>query len=96
MESQGFACELNGIDLQKRSADWKTLAGTVRTKQRIDNGFRIIYGIGAAEALRSLVDAERSCCSWATWACQSTDEGEVLEVTGPAEQVDSLAKTFGV
>jgi len=96
MEAQGFACELSGIDLRKRSADWKTLAAHARTKHRTENGFRIVYGTEAGEALRSLVEEERSCCGWATWSCRSTEEGEVLEVNGPAEPVGSLANAFGI
>jgi len=96
MEPAGFACDLGQSDLRKRGADWATLAAHVRTKQRIGGGFRIVYDPEATEALRSLVDAERVCCSWAIWTCESTDEGEVMEVTGPPEPMGALAEAFGV
>jgi len=96
MEPDGFACDLDESDLRKRGTDWATLAGHVRTKQRIGDGFRIVYDPEATEALRSLVDAERVCCSWATWTCESRDEGEVMEVTGPPEPMGALAEAFGV
>jgi hypothetical protein len=96
VDPQGFSCELSDTALQSRAADWRSLAAHVRATQRTSAGFRIVYGPYAADALRSLVDAERSCCSWATWSCESTQEGEVLEVTGPAEPIAGLADTFGL
>jgi hypothetical protein len=96
MEPEGFACDLDESDLQKRGADWATLAARVRTKQRIGNGFRIVYDPRATEALRSLVAAERVCCSWATWTCETTDDGEILQVTGPPGPIGALAEAFGV
>ena len=96
VEPQGFACELNESDLETRASNWRALAAHASTTHRTSNGFRIVYGGQAADALSSLVAAERSCCSWATWNYESTPEGEVLEVTGPAEQIGALAKAFGL
>ena len=96
MEPDGFACDLDESDLRERGAAWATLATHVRTSQRTGNGFRIVYDSKATEALRSLVAAERICCSWATWTCETTDEGEVMEVTGPAEPIGALADAFDV
>jgi len=96
MEPDGFACDLDESNLQKRGTEWATLAEHVRTKQRIGNGFRIVYHPEATEALQSLVDTERVCCGWATWTCETTDEGEVMEVTGPPEPIGALAAAFGV
>jgi hypothetical protein len=96
MEPDGFACDLDASDLRKRGADWATLATHVRSKQRLLNGVRIVFDPKAAEALRSLIDAERVCCSWGTWTCETTDEGEVMKVSGPAGPISALAKAFGI
>jgi len=96
VESQVFECELNESELQTRASNWRTLAAHASTTHRTSDGFRIVYGRQAADALRSLVVAERSCCSWATWNSESTPEGEVLEVTGPAEPIAALAEVFGL
>ena len=96
VEPEIIACDLDQQDLQRRAADWATLAAHVRSKRRIRNGFRVVYDPGAAEALRSLVEAERICCSWATWTCETASEGEILQITGPLEPIDALAETFGV
>ena len=60
-ENLVFACELDEPELQTRGADWTTLAAHVRSKVRTDKGFRIVYEPMAADALRSLVEAERLC-----------------------------------
>ena len=96
MKPDGFACDLDECDLQKRGTDWATLAVHVMTKQRIGNRFLIVYDSEATEVLRSLLDAERVCCSWATWTCETTDEGEGMEVTGPPGLIAALAEAFGV
>jgi hypothetical protein len=89
-----LVCDLDEFGLLKRGVDWMILAANVRRKERTDNGFRIVYDVEVGEALRSLIDAERACCTWATWICETTVEGHVMEVTGPPEQICALARLF--
>jgi hypothetical protein len=94
--SEVLACELDELGLLKRGVDWATLATNVRRKERTDNGFRIVYDSQVGDSVRSLVDAERACCTRATWICETTVEGHVMEVTGPPAQICALARAFGI
>jgi len=64
--------------------------------QRTSDGFRILFEPQVTEALEFLVAAERACCSWATWTCESTSQGIMMDVMGPAEPIGALAEAFGV
>jgi hypothetical protein len=89
-------CDLDEPDFSKRRVDWATLAKHVRRKELTDNGLRIVYDTEVGEALRSLVDAERACCAWATWTRETTDEGHVMEVTARPELIGAIASALGV
>jgi hypothetical protein len=95
-ESDGFACELTGTDVQRRGSEWKELMAHVTASRQTSDGFRIVFKPHVAKTLEILIEAERACCSWATWSCELTSEGIVMDVSGPAEPTGALAKAFGV
>lgn len=91
-------CTLSTDELLDRRAAWSDLAATLVDRAWTDKGFRLGFRreAGVPESLRALVVAERNCCGWASWTL--TDEGDcsVLEVTGPAEKIATLAAAFGL
>lgn len=89
-------CSLDESSFESRAASWAALADKVRTKKRTGNGFRVEYDPSASGELRDLVEAERACCSWATWTFRIEADGATLEVTGPPEPLGAPASAFGV
>lgn len=98
-QHQGIAgCSLTPLELVDRQAEWQDVAPAVIDRGPVEGGFRVRFrqDPGVAEALRALVAAEGGCCGWASW--RLTDQGAciVLEVTGPADRIGSLATAFGL
>ena len=96
--TQPIECTLSDIELDDRRAGWEALGGAIAGRERTAGGFRVHFQPepGLSDALHSLVASERQCCGWASWTVFDHHDVVVLEVTGPAPQIDNLAGMFGV
>jgi len=88
-----IACALSTGDLAKREEAWRRLLATsVLAQERVPGGLRLIVGAGAGEELNALIDAERICCSWITFAV----DGESVTMTAPGDGEEVLVHMFSV
>ena len=66
--SDVIACTLSPDDLKETEAAWRKLMElSLMSRVEVPGGLRLEVHPGSAEALRSLVDIERDCCSWITF-----------------------------
>ena len=81
------ACTLAPSARPDRLEAWRSLRPDLRGS-RLDGGrLEADFAPRAAADLLRLVEAERSCCAWATWAV--TDS--TLSIEGPEDAVAALA-----
>jgi hypothetical protein len=82
--SDVIACTLSPDDLKETEKAWRKLMElSLVSREDVPGGLRLEVHPGSAEALRSLVDIERDCCSWITFQLA----GPVVRLTsqGPGE-----------
>ena len=91
-------CTLSTKELDERRAEWGAVEAALIHSVRTDSGLqmRFLGSPGIGETLRALISAERHCCGWASWALSETEEYLQLDVTGPADDIDLLARELGV
>ena len=78
--SDVIACTLSPDDLKETEKAWRKLMElSLVLRAEVPGGLRIEVHPGSAEALRSLVDIERDCCSWITFELS----GPALTMTSP-------------
>lgn len=91
------ACSLPGSEIGARIEDWRRALGDVTGRQPLPGGLRLELGAGASLAdLAPLIEAERACCPFVSFAITVDERGTALEVTAPAEGQGLLAEVFGV
>lgn len=79
-------CTLDATDLADRERAWKKLLGSgLVHRERVPGGIRLTADVGAAVALRQLVDLERECCAWIDY--DIGDHAVTLTAQGAGEQV---------
>ncbi len=93
--TERLSCSLPAGELDERAEEWTALDPHVRSRGRVASGIRIEFDGRAAEDVERLAAAERSCCAWGSWSVTVAPDAVVLEVTGPAAQVDALAALVG-
>jgi len=78
--SDVIACTLSLDDLKETEKAWRKLVElSLVSREEVPGGLRLEVHPGSAEALRSLVDIERDCCSWITFEL----DGPVVTMTSP-------------
>ncbi len=78
--SDVVACTLTPDDLKETEQAWRKLfERSLVSREEVSGGLRLEFHPGSADALRSLVDIERDCCSWITFEL----EGPALTMTSP-------------
>ena len=78
--SDVIACTLSPDDLKETEKAWRKLMElSLVSREEVPGGLRLEVHPGSAEALRSLVDIERDCCSWITFEL----DGPALTMTSP-------------
>jgi|SRR5207302_10540600 len=88
-----IACSLSTGDLAKRQAAWRTLLDrSMLARELVPGGLRLTVGAGAGQELNALIDAERICCSWITFAV----DGESVTMTAPGDGEEVLVHMFSV
>lgn len=79
--SRPILCTLTSGELENRDVAWrKVLASGLVRRERIPGGISLVAEAGAQEALTTLIDLERECCSWIDYA--SPEPGTFLLTAG--------------
>ena len=85
-------CTLTGSDLKDRGAAWAKLwASGLLHRDRIPGGIRLRADAGGEDALHTLIDLERECCSWIDFAV----DGSTVTLTAEGDGEPVLAGMFG-
>jgi len=67
--SETIACTLTPDDLHETQSAWQKLFHlSLISRQVVPGGLRLVVHPGSAEALRQLIDIERECCRWISFA----------------------------
>jgi hypothetical protein len=86
------ACILNVGELRDRQRAWRTLLHrSLIWRERIPGGLRFFLHPGSSETLNRLVELERACCPWITFAV----DGGTLEMTAEGDGEAALLALFG-
>jgi len=88
VDATPIACTLSAADLPNRQRAWRSLLdSSLLARERIPGGLRLTVRPGAGQQLKALVDLERDCCPWITFAVDpesatmtAQDEGEEVLV----------------
>jgi protein-tyrosine-phosphatase len=94
--SKGFLCRLDERDRSEQAERWRDQRAFVVSSVRSENGFRVTFDPACRDDLVALVAIERVCCDWADWSLTTATEVIILEVTGPAREIEALAEAFGL
>jgi hypothetical protein len=84
--SDTIACTLTADELKDVRASWQKLFRTwLVSRDLVPGGLRLTVVPSAESALRQLIDLERECCKWITFAL----DGPIVTMTaeGAGEQV---------
>lgn len=84
------ACTLEAGALPDRLEAWRSLRPDLRASRLEGARLEADFADRAVPDLLRLVEAERSCCAWATWAVRDS----TLSVEGPEEAVAALAEAL--
>lgn len=81
-----LACTLTREELPGRREQWRRLLTTVTGVRRRPTGIELRFepSDSTLEAVRSLAEAERECCSFLAWAVARSADEVVLDIAGPA------------
>jgi hypothetical protein len=88
------ACALGSGDGAERLRRWHALAGKSPPRaRRSGNRVEVRWQLDAHDAaeLAALVDAERACCSFLSWAVSREGTRSVLTVTADPTKPDDVA-----
>jgi hypothetical protein len=86
-----IACMLSATDLADRQRAWRNLLGTsLVTRERVPGGVRLTVNPDVAPQLSALIDLERSCCPWITFALK----GPSVTMTAHGDGEEVLSQMF--
>jgi len=89
--SDVIACTLSPDDLKETEKAWRKLMElSLVSRDDVPGGLRLEVHPGSAQALRSLVDIERDCCSWITFEL----DGPALTMTSPGAGEAAIRETW--
>ncbi len=89
--SDVIACTLSPDDLKETEKAWRKLMElSLVSRDEVPGGLRLEVHPGSAQALRSLVDIERDCCSWITFEL----DGPALTMTSPGAGEAAIRETW--
>jgi len=88
-----IACSLSATDQAEREVAWRGLLRTsLLARERIPGGLRLTVRADAGPQLMALVDLERSCCPWITFAV----DGASVAMTAEGDAEEALGQMFRV
>jgi hypothetical protein len=86
-----IACRLSASDLVERQRVWQALLDTdLLAREPIPGGLRLTVRPGAGPQLDALIDLERDCCPWITFAVN----GESVTMTAVGDGEEALRQMF--
>ena len=86
-----IACSLSAGDLVKRQEAWRTLLdNSLVARERVQGGLRLVVRADAGPQLNHLVEEERICCPWITFAVTR----ESVTLTAQEDGEDILVQMF--
>jgi len=89
--SDVIACTLSPDDLKETEKAWRKLMElSLVSRDEVPGGLRLEVHPGSAQALRSLVDIERDCCSWIKFEL----DGPALTMTSPGAGEAAIRETW--
>lgn len=87
-----IACTLTSEDLKETQRAWQKLFElSLVSREEVPGGLRLEVHPGSAEALRSLVDIERECCTWITFEL----DGPAVTMTSPGAGAAAIREMWG-
>jgi DNA-binding transcriptional MerR regulator len=91
------ACTLGGAELDKRTAQWRTLVAKADRREQIDEGVRLVFPPDAelAGRIAELAAAEQGCCAFFGFTLHLTPAALQLTVRAPESAAGMLADLFG-
>ncbi len=96
LEDVAAACTLAPSDMASRLDEWHGLLALVATRERLDGGVRLTFAPDTSLAeVAPLVEAERRCCSFFSFAMTIDERGAALEVRAPDHAADALGVLLG-
>jgi len=88
-----IACSLSAANLAERQRLWHgLLTNSLLAREPIPGGLRLTVRPGTGSQLNALVDLERDCCPWITFAVN----GESVTMTAVGDGEEALRHTFTV
>ncbi|HEV3097429.1 MAG TPA: hypothetical protein VG104_09810 [Candidatus Dormibacteraeota bacterium] len=88
-----IACMLSATDLADRRRAWHNLLDTaIVARERVPGGVRLTVNRDRASQLSALVDLERTCCEWITFALN----GPSVTMTAHGDGEEVLSQMFHV
>ena len=95
MSAPPIACMLSGRDFKTRLAWIADLnRRSLRDKHRADLQLTLTYDHGALRQVEELVERERACCPFLSFAIQSDNLGVSLRITAPEDALEAVDNLF--
>ena len=94
---QPIACTLNPAEYTARTGELAALAArALNSREQTPDGERLIFSDSAQteRELRTVIAAESSCCAFLRMSLARSDEGLVLDITGPRDARPIIAELF--
>jgi hypothetical protein len=93
-----IACTLEGGEAQRRLESWSEVLSQRTDLEMEPTSIEIRFEDAepTRDRLQSLVEAERSCCSFVEWDLASTKGFLVLSVRGEPLGVAAMSESFGL
>jgi hypothetical protein len=91
--SDVIACTLSRTELEETGSAWQKLFRlSLVSRDEVPDGLRLVFHPGSAGALRQLVDIERECCQWITFAL----DGATVTMTSPGAGASAIREMWVV
>ena len=87
-----IVCTLTRVELEDRGSAWRKVLGSgLVERTEIPGGIRLATQPGARAALAELIDLERECCAWITYAAP---DDSTFDLTAEGDGAEVLAQMF--
>ena len=91
--SKTIVCTLSKDELTDTRGAWQKLFRTaLLVREEIPGGLRLVVNEGSAEALRQLIEIERTCCRWITFKL----DGQTVSMTAEGVGVWALRSMWAI
>lgn len=88
-----ISCTLTEAEHIEVRAAWQRLFATsLKSRDLLPSGLMLTFALGAENELGRLIDIERQCCSWITFAV----DGSKVLMTADGDAVEALQNMWSV